>query len=57
VITVYGKPSIVVISAEEYARLIHLRCGKLSAALLYPEITGEDLDLARSPDTDGIPVL
>lgn len=51
VVTVHGKPTAVVISTEEYARLTRLRRGKLSAALLRSDIAGEDLDFARSRDT------
>ena len=50
VVTVHGKPTAVVVSAEEYARLTRQR-GKLSAALLRPDLAIEDLDLARSRDT------
>lgn len=50
VVTVHGKPTAVVISAEEYARLTRRR-GKLSSALLRPELGAEDLDIARSRDT------
>jgi prevent-host-death family protein len=49
-VTVHGKPAAVVVSAEEYARLTRKR-GKLSAALLRPDLAIEDLDLARSRDT------
>ena len=49
-VTVHGKPAAVVVSAEEYARLIR-RKGKLSAALLQPGLAIEDLDLSRSRDT------
>jgi len=51
VVTVHGKPAAVVMSAEEYARLTHPRRGKLSAALLRPELAVEDLDVSRSRDT------
>ncbi len=51
VVTVHGKPTAVVISAEEYARLTRPRRGKLSAALLRPDIAGEDLDFTRERDT------
>ncbi|MCU0842850.1 MAG: type II toxin-antitoxin system Phd/YefM family antitoxin [Thiobacillaceae bacterium] len=51
VVTVHGKPAAVVLSAAEYARLTRPRRGKLSAALLRPDIAGDDLDLSRSPDT------
>ncbi|TCS71777.1 prevent-host-death family protein [Sulfuritortus calidifontis] len=50
VVTVHGKPTAVVVSAEAYARLTR-RKGKLSDALLHPELGIEDLDLARSRDT------
>ncbi|BCB26626.1 antitoxin [Sulfurimicrobium lacus] len=49
-VTVHGKPTAVVVSAEEYARLTRRR-GKLSSALLQPDLAIEDLDLARSRDT------
>lgn len=51
VVTVHGKPTAVVLSAEEYARLTRTKRGKLSAALLRPDIAADDLDLARSRDT------
>ena len=50
VVTVHGKPTAVVVSAEEYARLTHRR-GKLSTALLRPDLAAEDLDFSRSRDT------
>ena len=50
VVTVHGKPTAVVVSAEEYARLTR-RWGKLSNALLRPELAAEDLDISRSRDT------
>ena len=50
VVTVHGKPTAVVVSAEEYARLTRHK-GKLSAALLRPDLASDDLDLARSRDT------
>jgi len=49
VVTVHGKPTAVVVSAEEYARLTRRR-GKLSAALLRPELAVEDHDFPRSRD-------
>ena len=49
-VTVHGKPTAVVVSAEEYARLTR-RKSKLSSALLQPDLAAEDLDLARSRDT------
>jgi prevent-host-death family protein len=51
VVTVHGKPTAVVVSAEEYVRLTRPKQGKLSAALLSPELAGEDLDISRSRDT------
>ena len=50
VVTVHGKPTAVVVSAEEYARITRRR-GKLSAALLRPDLAVEDLDFPRSRDT------
>ena len=49
-VTVHGKPTAVVVSAEEYARLTRRR-GKLSSALLRPDLAAEDLDISRSRDT------
>ena len=49
-VTVHGKPTAVVVSAEEYARLTRHK-GKLSTALLRPDLAIEDLDLSRSRDT------
>jgi antitoxin Phd len=49
VVTVHGKPTAVVVSAEEYARLTRRR-GKLSRALLRPDLAAEDLDISRSRD-------
>lgn len=49
-VTVHGKPAAVVVSAEAYARLTR-RKGKLSAALLQPDLAIENIDLARSSDT------
>ncbi len=49
-VTVHGKPTAVVVSAVEYARLTRHR-GKLSTALLRPDLAGEDLDFSRSRDT------
>ena len=50
VVTVHGKPAAVVVSAEEYARLTRRR-GKLSSALLRPDLAAEDLDISRSRDS------
>ena len=49
-VTVHGKPTAVVLSAEEYARLTTRR-GKLSSTRLQPELGAEDLDIERSRDT------
>jgi prevent-host-death family protein len=51
VVTVHGKPMAVVVSVEEYARLTRQR-GKLSSALLRPELAIDDLDLSRSRDLE-----
>jgi len=50
VVTVHGKPTAVVVSAEEYARLTRRR-SKLSTALLRPDLAIDDLDIFRSRDT------
>ena len=50
-VTLHGKPAAVVVSADEYARLTRRGKGKLSAALLQPEIAGENIDFARDRDT------
>jgi prevent-host-death family protein len=50
VVTVHGKPMAVVVSVAEYARLTRHR-GKLSSALLRPDLAIDDLDLSRSRDT------
>ena len=50
VVTVHGKPTAVVVSAEEYARLTRRR-GKLSTALLRPDLAAQDLGISRSRDT------
>lgn len=50
VVTVHGKPTAVVVSVEQYARLTRHK-GKLSTALLQPDLGIEDLDLDRSRDT------
>ena len=50
VVTVHGKPTAVVVSAEEYALLTRRRT-KLSSALLRPDLAVEDLDISRSRDT------
>lgn len=50
-VTLHGKPAAVVVSAEEYERLTKRSKGKLSAALLKPEIGGDDIDFERERDT------
>ncbi|MCK9387910.1 MAG: type II toxin-antitoxin system Phd/YefM family antitoxin [Sulfuritalea sp.] len=50
-VTLHGKPAAVVVSAEEYERLTKRNKGKLSAALLRPEIGGEDIDFGRDRDS------
>jgi prevent-host-death family protein len=50
VVTVHGKPTVVVVSVEQYARLTRHR-EKLSSVLLDPELAIDDLDLARSRDS------
>ena len=50
VVTVHGKPTAVVVSAAEYARLTRRR-GKLSSALLRPDLAAEDLDISRSRES------
>lgn len=50
IVSVHGKPTAVVVSMEEFARLTRHRV-KLSTALLCPEIAAEDLDFSRSRDT------
>jgi len=51
VVTVHGRPTAVVVSAEAYAKLSRRRDGKLSSALLRPDIAGEDLDFSRDRDS------
>lgn len=51
IVTVHGKPTAVIISAEEYARLVHAPVGKLSDALLAPEIEIQESVFRRDPDT------
>ncbi|CRI66570.1 Prevent-host-death family protein [Thiocapsa sp. KS1] len=50
-VTLHGKPTAVVLSVEDYARLTKRQEGALSAALLDPEIAGEDIDFGRDRDT------
>jgi len=48
-VTVHGKPTAVVISADEYAQLTQRR-GKRSATLLCSDPATEELDFARNRD-------
>lgn len=50
VVTVHGKPTAVVVSMQEFARLTRRQL-KLSCALLCPELAVEDLDFSRTRDT------
>jgi prevent-host-death family protein len=50
-VTVHGKPAAVVVSAEEYTRLTKRNKGKLSIALLRPDIGAEDSDFVRDRDS------
>ena len=49
-VTVHGKPTAVVVSADEYAILTRHK-GKLSGALLRPELEVGDHDFPRNRDT------
>lgn len=54
-VTVHGKPAAVVVSAAEYARLNRRHQGKLSAALLRPDIAADaELAGSRLPVLDGL---
>jgi antitoxin Phd len=50
-VTLHGKPAAVVVSAGEYERLTRRGKGRLSAALLQPDIAGDDFDFSRERDT------
>jgi prevent-host-death family protein len=50
-VTVHGKPTAVIVSAEEYARLTRPPAGKLSAALLAPDIGIDEPLFSRDRDT------
>lgn len=50
VVTVHGKPTAVVVSIEEYARL-NRRPTSLSSALLCPDLAAENLDFSRNKDS------
>lgn len=49
IITRHGKPSAVIVSAEEWARKT-VRKGTLAEFLLASPLRGTDLDLERAPD-------
>ena len=49
-VTVQGKPTAVIVSVEEYARLTRQRT-KLSSALLRPDLAVKDHDFPRGRDT------
>lgn len=50
-VTVHGKPAAVVVSAAEYTRLTKRNKGKLSSALLRPDIAVDDSAFARDRDS------
>ena len=50
IVTVHGKPTAVVVSVRDYARLTRPQ-SKLSSALLRPDLAAEDLDISRSRDS------
>lgn len=50
-VTLHGKPAAVVVSAAEYERLTKRSKGRLSAALLRPDIAADDVDFGRDRDT------
>lgn len=50
-VTLHGKPAAMVVSAADYERLTKRHKGKLSAALLRPDIAAEDVDFGRDRDT------
>jgi prevent-host-death family protein len=50
-VTLHGKPAAVVVSVAEYERMMKRNKGKLSAALLRPELGGDDIDFGRDSDT------
>lgn len=50
-VTLHGKPAAVVVSASEYERLTRRNKGKLSAALLRPDLAADDIDFGRDRDT------
>jgi antitoxin Phd len=49
-VTLHGKPAAVVVSAAEYERLTRRARGKLSAALLRPDIGLDHIDFGRDRD-------
>jgi prevent-host-death family protein len=50
-VTLHGKPTAVVLSVEDYARLTKRQEGLLSDTLLDPDIAGEDINFGRKRDT------
>lgn len=56
-VTLHGKPAAVVLSAAEFERLTRRHKGKLSAALLRPDIAGDEVDFGRDRDTGRDTVL
>jgi len=50
VVTVHGKPVVVVVSAQQYERLSR-RKGRLSTALRQPDLAIDGIDLMRSRNT------
>ncbi len=51
VVTVHGKPAAVIVSTQEYQKLTRPSAGKLSKALLCPDLAGEDMKFPRDRDT------
>lgn len=56
-VTLHGKPAAVVLSAAEFERLTRRHKGKLSAALLRPDIAGDEVVFGRDRDTGRDTVL
>lgn len=50
-VTLHGKQAAVVVSAAAYERLTRRHKGKLSAALLRPDIAADDIDFSRDRDS------
>lgn len=51
-VALHGKLAAVVVSADEYAHLTKLDKGKLSAALLRPDIAADEADFSRDRASD-----